>query len=73
MTPKEKAEDLIERMKQGCCNCPHDSKYAAEECVNEILKTIEHIDENVVKRNEEFRPIFYYEFWNQVKEEIQKL
>jgi len=58
MTPADKAKYLIEEMKGGCCRCPHDSKDAALTCCDEIIQQVDS---------------YRIEYWQQVKEEIQKL
>lgn len=76
MTAEEaKARELIERMKGGCCRCPHDSKDAAEECIDEIITALSGkeilIDSEwprVINPNEE-----QIEYWTKVKQHLINL
>jgi hypothetical protein len=63
MTPAEKAKWLVQEMKGGCCRCPHDSKEAALICCDEVLQSL-------LDNSTSTEP---YNFWQQVKTEIQKL
>lgn len=60
MTPKEKAEELVERMAYSCREC--DYEFKAKQCaliaVDEILKT---------------NPYKARNYWTEVKQEIEAL
>lgn len=78
MTPSGKAKELIEKYCQALFgNEQYVNLTKPKECaliaVEEIIKVYEHIDENVIKRKEEYRPLEEYDFWRKVKEEIIKL
>jgi hypothetical protein len=69
MTPKEKAEELLDKMKFNCRECDNDFK--AKQCsliaVNEILL----IQQGYAGNRDEFKT--YLDYWQQVKQEIEKL
>lgn len=81
MTPQQKAKELVEKMCafQVVHQYDEDGEFIkrAKQCaliaVDEILKIYEHVDENIIKRNEKYRPLDEYAYWQQVKEEIEKL
>jgi hypothetical protein len=67
MTPKEKAEELVNKYLLATPIPFHieDAKQCALICVDEILQEIENIDDG-----QTFIP---YEYWGQVKKEIELL
>jgi ATP phosphoribosyltransferase len=71
MTPKEKADELVERMYAVHTNS--ESKmvlYFAKQCalvaVDELLEAIQYLEPNIVL-------VSLLEYWLEVKEEIEKL
>lgn len=71
MTPKEKAEELFYKMSTNSSDEDHHcSHYVAKNCsliaIDEIFKTVSmcipYLDEST-----------YSEYWNEVKQEIEKL
>jgi len=69
MTPKEKAEDIIDKMSKGCDNADFSEiKFCAIVCVNEIILEIDK------GRHEGLLTYLNQrQFWIQVKLEIEKL
>ena len=69
MTPKEKAKELVEAMAFSCRECDYETK--AKQCaliaVNEILD-LKHIV--TLRRNMHEMEL---EYWDEVKQEIEKL
>lgn len=64
MAPEEKANELVEKMKGGCCKCPFDSKEAALTCCDEVMKALPMYTGNL-------NPTWKY--WSDVKDQIQLL
>lgn len=76
MTPEEKAKELIEHFAETIRpvvygNLLERDWEKAKACAiilcDEILSIYEHMDEFIIKRIEEYRPIEEYDFWQQVK------
>jgi hypothetical protein len=67
MTPKEKAKELIEAMAFSCRECDYESK--AKQCA---LIAVEEIKEAIFWHPFE-SPNFELEYWQEVKQEIEKL
>lgn len=68
MSPKEKAKELVKRYRGfGSPNEHISSKQCALICVNEILKTVPQ------KENEIFGISKGLKYWQEVKQEIEKL
>ena len=67
MTQKEKAKQLVESMAFSCREC--DYEYKAKQCA---LIAVEHIKEAIFWHPYE-SPNFELEYWNEVKQEIEKL
>jgi hypothetical protein len=69
MTPKEKAKELVEAMAFSCRECDYEAK--AKQCaliaVDEILD-LKHIV--TLRRNKHEMEL---EYWDEVKQEIEKL
>ena len=69
MTPKEKAEELIEKFTFSCRECDN-AKQCALIAVDEIYKLRmthgQHLEYDLDKIN-------YYSYWEEVKQEIKKL
>jgi len=77
MTPQEKAEDLVNNFRDFADGtCPETDRYSpniekqkAKQCaliaVDEIIKELENIDDG--------QTVIPYNYWNLVKEEIEKL
>jgi hypothetical protein len=68
MTPKEKAQDLIETFTFNCRECDN-AMLSAQFAVNEIVKEIQcnAFDFGATV------PMVVYTYWKNVKEEIEKL
>jgi hypothetical protein len=67
MTPKEKARELVEAMAFSCRECDYESK--AKQCA---LIAVEEIKEAIFWHPFE-SPNFELEYWQEVKQEIEKL
>jgi hypothetical protein len=67
MTPKEKANELIEAMAFNCRECDYEAK--AKQCA---LIAVEQIKEAIFWHPYE-SPNFELEYWQEVKQEIEKL
>jgi hypothetical protein len=67
MTQKEKAKELVESMAFICREC--DYEYKAKQCA---LIAVEQIKEAIFWHPYE-SPNFELEYWNEVKQEIEKL
>jgi hypothetical protein len=67
MTPKEKARELVEAMAFSCRECDYESK--AKQCA---LIAVEEIKEAIFWHPFE-SPNFELEYWQEVKNEINKL
>jgi hypothetical protein len=67
MTPKEKAKELVEAMSFSCRECDYESK--AKQCA---LIAVEEIKEAIFWHPFE-SPNFELEYWQEVKQEIEKL
>jgi hypothetical protein len=67
MTPKEKAKELVEAMAFSCRECDYESK--AKQCA---LIAVEEIKEAIFWHPFE-SPNFELEYWQEVKQEIEKL
>ena len=70
MTPKEKAINLIDKMSTYDRDIhPHCTHYIAKQCalisVDEMLKELESIDDG--------QTVIPYNYWQEVKQEIEKL
>tara|TARA_R110000868_G_C10685312_1_gene747831 strand:- start:50 stop:253 length:204 start_codon:yes stop_codon:yes gene_type:complete len=67
MTPKEKAKELVDKFTFRCEECDYDwnAKQCALIAVDEILQELENADDGQTS--------IPYEYWEQVKSEIQKL
>ena len=70
MTPKEKSIELIEKMSTHDRDVhPHCTHYIAKKCalisVDETLKELESIDDG--------QTVIPYNYWQEVKQEIEKL
>lgn len=80
LTPTEKkANELVNKIYQPLGYLKYNAssgemwQYASDraiEHVDEILKVYEYVDEYIIKRKEEFRPLEEYDYWQQVKEQI---
>lgn len=79
MNIDEKAKELVDKFMNEMPSIPsYTSEYKAAKqcaliCVDEILKVYEHVDENIIKRNELYRPLEEYDEWQKVKEAIKSL
>jgi len=69
MTPKEKAKELVDRFRIGDRNMKSKAKQCALICVDEIINTGVHTD--YIKVDGYLLSLF--EFYAEVKEEINKL
>ena len=67
MTPKEKAEELVEAMAFSCRECDYESK-----AKQSALIAVEEIKEAIFWHPFE-SPNFELEYWQEVKQEIEKL
>lgn len=67
MTHKDKAKQLVESMEFSCRECDYESK--AKQCA---LIAVEEIKEAIFWHPYE-SPNFELEYWNEVKQEIEKL
>ena len=67
MTPKEKAKELVEAMAFSCRECDYESK--AKQCA---LIAVDEIKEAIFWHPFE-SPNFELEYWQEVKQEIEKL
>jgi len=65
MTPKEKAQDLIETFTFNCRECDN-AMLSAQFAVDEILEAIQYLEPNIVL-------VSLSEYWLEIKEEIKKL
>ena len=69
MTPKEKARELIDKMKFNCRECDNDFK--AKQCaliaVDEILKIVNEYSAKNMQRSIDVI------FWEEVKQELEQL
>lgn len=68
-TVEKDAISLVERMKGGCCRCPHDSKSAAEECCEIVIEIIDKQLES--STTDEFLDLKRY--WENLKQKIESL
>jgi hypothetical protein len=69
MTPKEKAEELVDKMKY-----PMDGVYIINHIANELAFIV--VDQMIKELTEEISPSvhgFRHQYWQQVKHEIAKL
>jgi hypothetical protein len=62
LTPKEQAQELIEELTFNCKECDN-AKISALFVVDKILISIQDLPENNVR----------WDYWQQVKQEIEKL
>jgi hypothetical protein len=70
MTPKEKAEELVEKFKNRSIELGEShSQFLAEE--NALIAVDEIIDAIVIINEYDFEPL--NEYWQEVKQEIEKL
>ncbi len=74
MTPKEKAQELVESMAFSCRECDYEAK--AKQCV--LIAVNEIIDSNPYKLSLEGKFLtehitYDINFWEEVKQEIEKL
>lgn len=70
MTPKQKAEELFDKMSTNNGDEHHHcTYYVAKQCA---LIAVEEIKEAIFWHPYE-RPYFELEYWNEVKQEIEKL
>ena len=67
MTSQEKAKELVESMAFSCRECDYETK--AKQCA---LIAVEEIKEAIFWHPYE-SPNFELEYWNEVKQEIEKL
>jgi hypothetical protein len=71
MTPKEKAKELIDKFKgyadDSTSSCIDNARYIALLCVDEIIS-----EYNVLQIETNFC-YKMYQYWNEVKQEIEKL
>jgi len=67
MTPKEKAKELVEAMAFSCRECDYESK-----AKQSALIAVEEIKEAIFWHPFE-SPNFELEYWQEVKQEIEKL
>ena len=65
MTPKEKAEELVDKMQY-----PMDGVYVISHVANELALIA--VDE-ILKNDTIFLYVHHLDFWQQVKQEIEKL
>ena len=85
MTPKEKAEELFDKFKDLTLNVEHDddqNNFTAKQCalmaVNELMKAPHdsHYYAGFIPEDAEPTDFFWDEFenfWNEVKQEIEKI
>lgn len=66
MTPKEKAEELVERMYA----CAEINEWTAKRCA---LIAVDELIKAATPLYDSFWPVNTTEYWTQVKEEIEKL
>jgi hypothetical protein len=68
MTPKEKAEQLVEAMAFSCRECDYEvkAKHCALVAVNEILKAVDNPDETYLMKDS-------VNYWIEIKKEIEAL
>jgi hypothetical protein len=62
MTPKEKAIQLVESMAFSCRECDYEAK--AKQCALIVV-------DEIIKNG--FNPQLQYNYWEEVKQEIEKL
>lgn len=81
-TPQEKAKELlakfaplvrIPRFGKRSVDRYYLAKEAANICISEVIYAHEHMDENIIKRKEAFRPLDEVAFWHSVKQELSKM
>jgi hypothetical protein len=70
MTIEEKAKELVEKFEIALG--PNTGIVAAEICCDEVLNAFERYD-NDINRYEPCRPLESYDYWKQVKNNIQSL
>lgn len=66
MTPKEKAEELVERMYA----CAEINEFTAKRCA---LIAVDELIKAATPLYDSFWPVNTTEYWTQVKEEIEKI
>jgi len=68
MTPQDKAKELVEKYTFSCRECDN-AKQCALICANEIIIQIE----SSTPKDDPYANLFAFDYWNEVKTEIEKM